>query len=62
MARVIFSIDKGPIQCPRCKKFITPLNKVIVGQFQNKIKIRCTYCGHEFEITKDEPDFYTFTR
>lgn len=59
MARVIFPID-GPIQCPKCRKFITPINRVIVGDFNQRKRIRCPYCGHEFEITQDKPDFYTF--
>ncbi|MHA1378435.1 MAG: hypothetical protein ACTSRG_08640 [Candidatus Helarchaeota archaeon] len=60
MARVIFPIDKGPIQCPKCKKFITPLNIVVVGQTPQRKKIRCSYCGYEFEITQKKPGFYTF--
>jgi len=60
MARVIFPIERGPIQCPNCKKYLTPINLIILQQTQQRRKIQCSYCGHIWEITQDRPDFYTF--
>ena len=60
MARVFFPIGKGPIQCPNCGKYLTPLKLIILEQNQQKRRIQCAYCGHEWEITRDKPEFYTF--
>ena len=60
MVRVFFKIE-GPIKCPECNKFITPLNLEILEQTQEKATIRCPFCGNEFEIEQKKPDFYTIT-
>ena len=59
MARVIFPIERGPVQCPNCAKYLTPPNLIILEQNQQKRRIQCAYCGHEWEISQDKPDFYT---